>query len=69
VARNGQNPMVAYVGFMNLVLPVLMLTGVAGWIATWSASPWMGALRGLLYTVLVAWITAFMTRRGWVWRT
>jgi len=69
VARNGQNPMVAYVGFMNLVLPVLMLTGMAGWIATWSASPWMGALRGLLYTVLVAWITAYMTRRGWVWRT
>lgn len=69
IALNGRNPMVAYVGFMNLVLPVLMLTGVAGWIAEWTAAPWSGALRGVMYTLMVAWITAVMSRKGWDWRT
>lgn len=68
-ALSGQNPMVAYVGFMNLLLPVLMLTGLADWIAAWTATPWSGALRGLIYTLMVAWITAVMARKGWIWRT
>jgi predicted acyltransferase len=69
IALNGQNPMVAYVGFMNLLYPLLALTGLAELIAAHTAHPWVGALRGLAYTLIVAWITTWMARRGWIWRT
>lgn len=65
----GRNPMVAYVAFMNLLYPVLNLTGTSGWIASLTASPWLGVLRGASYTAAVAWITARTSRIGWVWKT
>lgn len=65
----GRNPMFAYVAFMNLLYPVLNLTGTAGWIASLTASPWLGVLRGASYTAAVAWITARTSRIGWVWKT
>lgn len=65
----GRNPMVAYVAFMNLLLPVLSLTGLAGWITALTSSPWLGVLRGASYTAAVAWLTAITSRRGWLWKT
>lgn len=65
----GRNPMVAYVAFMNLLLPVLSLTGLAGWITALTSSPWLGVLRGASYTAVVAWLTAITSRRGWLWKT
>ncbi len=65
----GRNPMLAYVAFMNLLYPVLNLTGLAGWIASLTASPWLGVLRGAVYTGIVAWITARASRKGWLWKT
>lgn len=65
----GRNPMVAYVAFMNLLLPILSLTGLAGWVAVLSASPWLGVLRGASYTAVVAWFTARTSRMGWFWKT
>jgi len=55
--------MVAYVAFMNLLLPLLALTGLAGLIAEYTASPWIGALRGLIYTLIVAWITSYTAHK------
>ncbi len=69
LSGSGRNPMVAYVGFMNLLLPVLALTGLAELIASYTASPWIGALRGLVYTLIVAWLTAITARRKWYWKT
>jgi predicted acyltransferase len=69
VEDGGRNPMVAYVAFMNLLLPILSLTGMAGWVASLTASPWMGVLRGATYTAIVALITAKTSRVGWYWKT
>lgn len=65
----GCNPMVAYVAFMNLLLPILSLTGLAGWVSALTASPWLGVLRGAAYTAVVAWFTAKTSRMGWFWKT
>jgi thiosulfate reductase cytochrome b subunit len=65
----GRNPMVAYVAFMNLLLPLLSLTGLAGWVASLTASPWLGVLRGATYTAIVAGFTAKTSRMGWFWKT
>ncbi len=69
IGGSGRNPMVAYVAFMNLLLPVLALTGLAELIASHTASPWIGALRGFIYTLIVAWITAITARRSWFWKS
>lgn len=69
LAASGQNPLVAYVAFMNLLLPVLALSGLAELIASHTASPWLGALRGFIYTLIVAWITAITTQKRWYWKT
>jgi predicted acyltransferase len=69
LSGSGRNPMVAYVAFMNLLLPVLALTGLAGLIASYTASPWVGAFRGFVYTLIVAWLTAITARRSWYWKS
>lgn len=69
ISASGQNPMLAYVAFMNLILPLLTLTGLAGLIASYTASPWMGALRGCAYTLIVAGITAYTVKKKWFWKT
>lgn len=66
---NGQNPMIAYVGMMNLVYPVLGLTGLDIIIQTFTSAPWVGFLRGLVYTIILAWIVAIFTRKGIFWKT
>ncbi len=69
LVENGQNPMFAYVGMMNLVFPVLALTNLDLLTNKYFLDPWMGLLRGFLYTVLLAWITAKLTRKGYIWKS
>lgn len=66
---NGQNPMIAYVGFANFIWPILALTGLETIILQLTATPWLGFLRGLLYTLLLARLTGFLTRQKVFWRT
>ena len=66
---NGQNPMIAYVGFANLIWPVLSLSGLEEIILSFTSHPWIGFLRGLLYTILLAYIVAFFSRKKIFWRT
>jgi len=66
---NGQNPMLAYVGFANFIWPVLALTGLEPVILRWTTAPWSGFLRGLAYTLILGWLTAFITQRKIFWRT
>ncbi|HMA63224.1 MAG TPA: DUF5009 domain-containing protein, partial [bacterium] len=48
---NGQNPMIAYVGFANLLWPVFGLLNIDTFINNiTSASPWLGFIKGVLYT-------------------
>ena len=69
LVENGQNPMFAYVGMMNLIFPVLAITNLDLLTNKYFIDPWMGLLRGILYTVLLAWITAKLTRKGYIWKT
>jgi predicted acyltransferase len=69
LVENGQNPMIAYVGMMNLLYPLLGLTGLLEFIAGYTTSPWVGFLRAVAYTILLAWIVALFTRRKVFWKT
>lgn len=65
----GRNPMLAYAGIRGLLPPLLHLTGLETLGQRLLASPWMGVLRGVLKTLLLAVLTALFTRLRWVWRT
>jgi hypothetical protein len=66
---NGQNPMLAYVGFANFIWPILALTGLEPIILQVTTAPWTGFLRGLAYTLLLAWFTGLLTKKKIFWRT
>ncbi len=69
IGASGANPMIAYVAMANLVVPIIGLTGIAGLIGSWNPSPWMGALIGLGWTLVVALMAWAATARGLFWRT
>jgi predicted acyltransferase len=69
LVENGQNPMIAYVGMMNFIYPVLGLTMLDIATNKFFVDPWMGFLRGLMYTIILAWLVAKLTRKGIVWKT
>lgn len=69
LVENGQNPMFAYVGMMNLIFPVMAITNLDLLTNKYFLDPWMGLLRGFIYTVILAWITAKLTRKGYIWKT
>ncbi len=66
---NGQNPMIAYVGFANLLWPILSLTQLDQRIVAHSQTPVLGFLKGLVYTSIVACIVSLFTRLKLFWRT
>ncbi|MBV8885250.1 MAG: DUF5009 domain-containing protein [Chroococcidiopsidaceae cyanobacterium CP_BM_RX_35] len=66
---NGQNPMIAYVGFANLLWPILALTQLEPIIVEHTRTPIFGFLKGLVYTAIVALVVSFFTRMKLFWRT
>ena len=66
---NGQNPMIAYVGFANLLWPILSLTQLEPIIVEHTQIPIFGFLKGLVYTAIVALVVSFFTRMKLFWRT
>jgi predicted acyltransferase len=66
---NGQNPMLAYAGINNLVLPVLALSGVDKLLSGLVSTPWLGFMRGAIITLLLALSVSVFTKRGVFWRT
>lgn len=66
---NGQNPMIAYAGMQNFVLPILALTGVHEFLLSITADPWPSVLRALGYMVILALLVAWLTRRKIFWRS
>jgi predicted acyltransferase len=69
VIENGQNPMIAYAGINNLVIPVLAMTGVDRLLSSLAATPWLGFVRGAIITLLLALSTSLFTKRKIFWRT
>jgi predicted acyltransferase len=66
---NGKNPMIAYVAGNILVLPILSLTSLSTVLHYLTVSPWLGFVKGLIFTLLVALSTSFFTKKGLFWRT
>jgi predicted acyltransferase len=66
---NGQNPMIAYAGINNFIIPVLFLTGGMAALAHLDGPPWRGFLRGLIIILLMAMVVSFLSRRKIFWRT
>jgi hypothetical protein len=69
LALTGKNPMVAYVAGNLLLLPVLNITGVKPYWEMLKQNVWMGTLKGLIFTGIVALITIFFVKRNWLWKT
>lgn len=68
--HNGQNPMIAYVGMMNLLVPLLYITHAFPVLKDLTAPfPWLGFLLALGQTLLLALIVSFFTRKKIFWRT
>lgn len=67
--ETGQNPMIAYAGVNNFIAPLLALTGLAGMLDRWAATPWRGFWRGVLVTLLMGLVASFLTRKKVFWRT
>ena len=66
---NGQNPMIAYVGFANLLWPILSLTKLETLIIEHTKTPLLGFLKGLIYTLIVAYVVRLFTKLKLFWRT
>jgi len=66
---NGQNPMIAYVGMANFIWPLLALSGLESHINNLTPTPWLGFIRGLIYTLLLAVLVSGLTRKKIFWRT
>lgn len=65
----GQNPMVAYIGIANLILPLLALSGWKEQIDNMTQTPWQGVARAVVYTLLLAAIASGFTRLQLFWKT
>ena len=66
---NGQNPMIAYAGEGNFILSVFALTGLAKWLTGILNTPWLGAVYGVLLTIVLAIVVSVFTRLKVFWRT
>jgi predicted acyltransferase len=66
---NGQNPMIAYAGINNFIIPVLALTTADKFMNEFASTPWRGFWRGVIITLLMAVTVSFLTRRKIFWRT
>lgn len=66
---NGQNPMIAYVAFANLLWPILNLTQLETRIIDYTNTPLMGFVKGIIYTLPIALIVSVFTRLKLFWKT
>jgi hypothetical protein len=62
--------MIAYVGMMNLIVPVLYISHVFPWLKDVTAPyPWIGFLLACAQTLILALLVALFTRKKLFWRT
>lgn len=69
VIENGQNPMIAYIVGHTLITPILALTTLGTLLNYLLINPWLGFLKGAIFTSLVVAVTSFCTKHKWFWRT
>lgn len=66
---NGKNPMIAYISGSNLMMPLLALTGVSTLMNYLLINPYMGFIKGVIFTLLCAYATKFFTKKNLFLRT
>ena len=66
---NGQNPMIAYAGINNFITPVFAILSIDSLLTAMAVTPWLGFLKGLIVTLLMAVAVQFCTKRKIFWRT
>lgn len=66
---SGQNPMIAYAGGGNLITPVLGLLAIEGLMNEYFTTPVLGALKGFLVTLALAYIVKLFTKYKIFWRS
>jgi hypothetical protein len=66
---NGRNPMVAYVAYANVLLPLFNLTRLHPGLSLLTQAPVLAMMRAIVYTLLVALFTSWLLRLKLVWRT
>lgn len=69
IIENGQNPMIAYITGSNFVMPILALTGLSTFLNYLLINPWLGFIKGLIFTLLAALVTSFFTKKKIFWRS
>jgi predicted acyltransferase len=67
--HNGQNPMIAYIGVANVIWPILAMTGLEALLVSVTQTPFLGFLRGVLKTVLLAYMVSYFTKKKLFWKT
>ncbi len=65
----GKNPMIGYLAFANLLWPILELNGWSLQIEALTNTPFLGFLRGLSYTIIIALFVSLCTRLKLFWKT
>jgi predicted acyltransferase len=67
---NGQNPMFAYRGAQNIIIPIFAITGLnTVYDKLTGGSPWQGFAGGCFVVLLVALMTMYLSRKKIFWRT
>jgi predicted acyltransferase len=69
LSLNGRNPMVAYIAGNLLLQPILHITKANLLCDMMNVNPFLGFLKGVLFTGIVSMITIFFTIKGWFWKS
>jgi len=68
IRDHGRNSLLAFIALGFLVMPILNLTGMRPLIASLTPGPWLGTLRALFYTFLVAVVVRTFTKHNYFLR-
>jgi predicted acyltransferase len=66
---SGLNPMLAYIGIGNLLLPISSLLGWDSAVIAWAITPHRGLVKGFVYTLVLAGLVSLCNRLKLVLRT
>ena len=67
-AGAGANPLMSYVAYYILLLPILKLTGIMTWLQEITASPLAGVARAALLVLISMWIVSLFSQKRIFWR-
>ena len=67
-AGAGANPLMSYVAYYILLLPILKLTGTMTWLQEITASPLAGVARAALLVLISMWIVSLFSQKRIFWR-